>query len=126
MTLTHSHYKFKHDSDSFTHNICELSCFCYVVSRGYESPPKPSASRLESTASAFACGVLCLLKSKPMGNGYINLDLDCWHYITQGKGTPSHHIIGAIIYIIGVILVAFQCYLLTGGIILMYMGKVRK
>jgi hypothetical protein len=91
MTLTHSHYKFKHDSDSFTHNICELGCFCYVVSRGYESPPKPSASRLESTASAFACGVLCLLKSKAMGNGYINLELDCWRYITQGKGTPSHH-----------------------------------
>jgi uncharacterized metal-binding protein len=46
--------------------------------------------------------------------------------VTSHRGKEHHHIIGAIIYIIGVILVAFQCYLLTGGIILMNMGKVRK
>ncbi|XP_028405214.1 uncharacterized protein LOC114527709 [Dendronephthya gigantea] len=59
--------------------------------RGYDRPPKPSLSRLESTARAFACGILHLLKSKAMGCGYIDLDLDCWRYITQGKGTPSEH-----------------------------------
>lgn len=91
MTLTQWHYKLKHDSDCFTLDICEPRCFCYIVSRGYESPPKHSASRLESTARAFACGVLHLLKSKAICNGYINLDLDCWRYITQGKGTPSEH-----------------------------------
>jgi hypothetical protein len=33
-----------------------------------------------------------MLKSKAMGNGYIELELDCWRYVTQGKGTPSQHI----------------------------------
>ena len=61
------------------------------VLRGYESPPKPSASELEIAARSFASGVLHLLKSKAMGNGYISMDHDCWRYITQGKGTSSEH-----------------------------------
>ena len=67
------------------------SSFYYVVSRGYERPPKCSASRLESTARAFACGVLSLLKSRALSSGYIEIDHDCWRYITQRKGVPSEH-----------------------------------
>ena len=50
-----------------------------------------SASRLEIAARSFASGVLHLLKSKAMGNGYISMDHDCLRYITQGKGTSSEH-----------------------------------
>ena len=75
-------------------------------------------------ASAFVYGVLHLQKSKVMGNGYINLDLDCWHTSPKGKG--HHQSIGAIISMIGVILVAFQCYLLTGWYYLNEHGEGKK
>ncbi len=39
----------------------------------------------------FACGILCLLRSKAICNGYIELDHDCWCYVIQGKGIPSEH-----------------------------------
>ena len=64
---------------------------CYVLSRGYERPPTPSASRLESAARAFTCGILSLLKSRALGSGYIEVDHDCWRHITHGKGTPLEH-----------------------------------
>jgi hypothetical protein len=62
-----------------------------VVSRGYENPPKPTTSRLESAARAFACGILSLLKSKAMANGHIELHHNCWRYIVKGKGIASEH-----------------------------------
>ncbi len=62
-----------------------------MFSSGYERPPKPSDCRLESTARAFACGILSMLKSRSLGKGYIELEHDCWRYVTSGKGRPSEH-----------------------------------
>ena len=32
-----------------------------------------------------------MLKSTSLANGSVEMEHDCWRYITQGKGTPSEH-----------------------------------
>ena len=46
---------------------------------------------MESTARAFACGILSMLKSKSAANAYIEVEHNCWRYVTQGKGKSSEH-----------------------------------
>ena len=68
---------------------------CYlkysISTRGYERPPKPTITRLEHATRMFASGISSMLKTKVLGNGLIEIDLDIWRYIVQGKGIPCEH-----------------------------------
>ena len=96
-------------SDHLNEGLLRWDCYCTVCGtlsinlspgwitlylyRGYENPPKPCSSRLyEASRQLYHGIIMCSLKSKSSACPiYINMELDIWRFITNGKGTESQH-----------------------------------
>ena len=65
-----------------------LSSLC----RGYDRRPRQAIiSRLENATRAFVDGFLRTLKSRAQKSSLIEMDLDIWRYVVEGKGERCSH-----------------------------------